>query len=67
MVMSMSACRHPESAPVTLTFLDPECYERLGVLARSEDSARLLKESVTLRAGLLDDALWEYLIIYLPR
>jgi transcriptional regulator with PAS, ATPase and Fis domain len=31
-------------------------YERLGVLARSEDSARLLKESVTLRAGLLDDA-----------
>jgi transcriptional regulator with PAS, ATPase and Fis domain len=30
--------------------------ERLGVLARSEDSARLLKESVTLRAGLLDDA-----------
>ena len=24
MVMSMSACRHPESAPVTLTFLDPE-------------------------------------------
>jgi len=31
-------------------------YERLGVLARSEDSTRLLKESVTLRAGLLDDA-----------
>src|SRR3984893_8236756 len=31
-------------------------YERLGVLARSEDSARLLKESVTLRAGLLCDA-----------
>src|ERR1700691_4423065 len=31
-------------------------YERLGVLARSEDSARLLKESVTLRKGLLDDA-----------
>ncbi|HEY6770061.1 MAG TPA: sigma 54-interacting transcriptional regulator, partial [Candidatus Sulfotelmatobacter sp.] len=31
-------------------------YESLGVLARSEDSARLLKESVTLRAGLLDDA-----------
>src|SRR6202166_5189592 len=24
MVMSMSACPHPESAPVTLTFLDPE-------------------------------------------
>src|SRR5580692_2366077 len=31
-------------------------YERLGVLARSEDSARLLKESATLRKGLLDDA-----------
>jgi PAS domain S-box-containing protein len=31
-------------------------YERLGVLARSEDSARLLKESGTLRKGLLDDA-----------
>jgi len=31
-------------------------YERLGVLARSEDSARLLKESGTLRTGLLDDA-----------
>jgi len=31
-------------------------YERLGVLARSEDSARLLKESATLREGLLDDA-----------
>src|SRR6202030_4465309 len=31
-------------------------YERLGVLAHSEDSARLLKESVTLRAGLLEDA-----------
>src|ERR1700731_2209934 len=31
-------------------------YERLGVLARSEDSARLLKESDTLRKGLLDDA-----------
>jgi len=31
-------------------------YDRLGVLARSEDSARLLKESVTLRKGLLDDA-----------
>jgi PAS domain S-box-containing protein len=31
-------------------------YERLGVLARSEDSARFLKESATLRKGLLDDA-----------
>jgi transcriptional regulator with PAS, ATPase and Fis domain/HAMP domain-containing protein len=31
-------------------------YDRLGVLARSEDSARLLKESTTLRKGLLDDA-----------
>src|SRR3984893_11867863 len=31
-------------------------YERLGVLAHSEDSARLLKESATLRKGLLDDA-----------
>src|SRR3984957_940764 len=31
-------------------------YERLGVLARSEDSARLLKESATLQRGLLDDA-----------
>ncbi|HEY6841205.1 MAG TPA: sigma 54-interacting transcriptional regulator, partial [Chthoniobacterales bacterium] len=31
-------------------------YERLGVLARSEDTARLLKESATLRKGLLDDA-----------
>jgi len=31
-------------------------YERLGVLARSEDSPRLLKESATLRKGLLDDA-----------
>jgi PAS domain S-box-containing protein len=31
-------------------------YERLGVLARSEDSARLLKESATLRKGLRDDA-----------
>jgi PAS domain S-box-containing protein len=31
-------------------------YERLGVLARSEDSARLLKESASLRKGLLDDA-----------
>ncbi len=31
-------------------------YDRLGVLARSEDSARLLKESVTLRKGLLEDA-----------
>jgi PAS domain S-box-containing protein len=31
-------------------------YDRLGVLARSEDSARLLKESATLREGLLDDA-----------
>jgi len=31
-------------------------YDRLGVLARSEDSARLLKESATLRKGLLDDA-----------
>jgi len=31
-------------------------YERLGVLARSENSARLLKESATLRKGLLDDA-----------
>jgi PAS domain S-box-containing protein len=31
-------------------------YERFGVLARSEDSARLLKESATLRKGLLDDA-----------
>ncbi len=31
-------------------------YERLGVLARSEDSARLLKESRTLRTGLFDDA-----------
>ena len=31
-------------------------YERLGVLARSEDSTRLLKESATLRKGLLDDA-----------
>src|SRR5580692_4726427 len=31
-------------------------YDRLGVLARSEDSARLLKESVTLRKSLLDDA-----------
>src|ERR1700723_1196925 len=31
-------------------------YERLAVLARSEDSARLLKESATLQRGLLDDA-----------
>jgi len=31
-------------------------YERLGVAARSEDAARLLKESETLRTGLLDDA-----------
>ena len=31
-------------------------YDRLGVLARSEDSARLLTESATLRKGLLDDA-----------
>jgi PAS domain S-box-containing protein len=31
-------------------------YERLGVLARSEDSARLLKELPMLRKGLLDDA-----------
>jgi methyl-accepting chemotaxis protein len=31
-------------------------YDRLGVLARSEDSARLLKESTTLRKGLLDDS-----------
>jgi transcriptional regulator with PAS, ATPase and Fis domain/HAMP domain-containing protein len=31
-------------------------YDRLGVLARSEDSVRLLKESATLRKGLLDDA-----------
>ena len=31
-------------------------YERLGILARSEDSARLLKESTILRAGLLEDA-----------
>jgi transcriptional regulator with GAF, ATPase, and Fis domain/HAMP domain-containing protein len=31
-------------------------YERLGVLARSEDSARLLKESGTLRTGLLAEA-----------
>src|SRR6202041_641843 len=31
-------------------------YERLAVLARSEDSARLLKESATLQRGLLADA-----------
>jgi PAS domain S-box-containing protein len=31
-------------------------YERLGVLARSEDSALFLKESSTLRADLLNDA-----------
>jgi transcriptional regulator with PAS, ATPase and Fis domain len=31
-------------------------YERLGLLARSKDSARLLKESGTLRIGLLNDA-----------
>src|ERR1700722_19879870 len=31
-------------------------YERLGVLARSEDSGRLLKEWETLRAGLAEDA-----------
>ena len=31
-------------------------YDGLGALARSEDSARLLKESATLREGLLDDA-----------
>src|SRR5580698_6725828 len=31
-------------------------YERLGAAARSEDSGRLLKESETLRAGLVEDA-----------
>ena len=31
-------------------------YERLGAAARSEDADRLLKESETLRAGLVEDA-----------
>ena len=31
-------------------------YERLGAAAQSEDSGRLLKESETLRAGLVEDA-----------
>jgi transcriptional regulator with GAF, ATPase, and Fis domain/HAMP domain-containing protein len=31
-------------------------YQRLGAAARSEDSGRLLKESETLRAGLVEDA-----------